>query len=159
MAIYFPCCCLNLLPFRTFHISNVCVFGDTDTVKSVSVLEGDSVTLNSKTKKILVSDLFLSFKNRLKLENQTGSLIITNTRTTDTGLYEVTISNSIVVQTRNFCAFSISIIVSLYHMAVFSRIKMKCFVQMVSITNVFIVLITEQTHFYFSLFQLVCLFL
>ncbi|XP_016396133.1 SLAM family member 9-like [Sinocyclocheilus rhinocerous] len=95
------------------------VFGETDTVKSVSVLEGDSVTLNSslteiqtdhkiawhfgnersliarinrETKKILVFDV--SFKNRLKLDSQTGSLTIDKTRTTDSGLYEVSISNS-----------------------------------------------------------------
>ncbi|KAL1252150.1 hypothetical protein QQF64_019946, partial [Cirrhinus molitorella] len=97
------------------------VFGDTDTMKTVSVLEGDSVTLNSsltkiqtddkiawmsgnkrsciarinrETKKVLnVSDV--SFRDRLKLDNQTGSLTITNTRTTDSGLYEVSVSNSI----------------------------------------------------------------
>ncbi|XP_026054792.1 uncharacterized protein LOC113040750, partial [Carassius auratus] len=93
--------------------------GKTDIVKSVSVMEGDSVTLNSsfteiqtddkivwhfgnersviakinrETKKIVVSDVRRSYT--LKLDHQTGSLIITNTSTTDSGLYEVTISNS-----------------------------------------------------------------
>ncbi|XP_052446755.1 uncharacterized protein LOC127988175 [Carassius gibelio] len=103
------------------------VFGETDTVKSVSVLEGDSVTLNSslneiqtddkimwhfgndrpiiarisrENKQILVSDV--SFKNRLKLDDKTGSLSINNTRTTDSGLYEVTISRSSTVTKYNF---------------------------------------------------------
>uniref|UniRef100_A0A673LG48 Ig-like domain-containing protein n=2 Tax=Sinocyclocheilus rhinocerous TaxID=307959 RepID=A0A673LG48_9TELE len=95
-----------------------CVFGETGTVKSV--LKGDSVTLNSSlteiqtdhkiawtfgtnrsliarinrgAKKILdVPDGI--FRDRLKLDSQTGSLTIRNTRTTDSGLYEVTISNS-----------------------------------------------------------------
>ncbi|XP_073700760.1 uncharacterized protein [Garra rufa] len=96
-----------------------CVFGDTDAVKSVSVTEGDSITLNISLTEIQKADQILwyfgtnksliakinqetgnsytsdgRFTNRLKLDNQTGSLTITNFRTTDSGLYEVSIKNS-----------------------------------------------------------------
>ncbi|XP_026100774.1 hepatocyte cell adhesion molecule-like [Carassius auratus] len=92
------------------------VFGD-DAVKSESVMEGESVTLNpdvntinelrwhfiQNNKKILIAIINRQnekktvyddaldgrFKDRLKLD-QTGSLIITNTRTTDSGEYTVT---------------------------------------------------------------------
>ncbi len=89
-----------------------------DAVESVSVLEGDSVTLDSGFNEMMGDDLILwrfgaentviaeidvvadsmtlyddvldeRFRDRLKLDNQTGSLIITNTRTEHTGLYEV----------------------------------------------------------------------
>ncbi|XP_059426052.1 SLAM family member 5-like [Carassius carassius] len=92
------------------------VFGDTVTVKSVSVTEGDSVTLDSGLTEIIDEDLIQwkfgtkdtviteinlrvsiisvyqnvldgRFRDRLKLDHQTGSLTITNTRTEHTGLY------------------------------------------------------------------------
>ncbi len=85
-----------------------------------SVKEGDSVTLQINVTEIQTDDeiewkfgtyrtliakmygvtstIFNGpderFKNRLKLDHQTGSLTITNTRTTDSGLYEVEISRS-----------------------------------------------------------------
>uniref|UniRef100_A0A8C1NCH0 Immunoglobulin domain-containing protein n=1 Tax=Cyprinus carpio TaxID=7962 RepID=A0A8C1NCH0_CYPCA len=116
--------------FQTFALCCLCccclvgVFGDTDrdTVKSVSVTEGDSVTLNTGLTEIQKADEMLwkfgtsrtliakinhdtgvlstndgsdgRFRDRLKLDIQTGSLTITNTRTTDSGVYEVSIRNS-----------------------------------------------------------------
>uniref|UniRef100_A0A8C1V745 Immunoglobulin domain-containing protein n=1 Tax=Cyprinus carpio TaxID=7962 RepID=A0A8C1V745_CYPCA len=111
-----------------FNVTVNGVFGDTDTVKSVSVKEGDSVTLqihvteiqtrdeiewkfgtykkliakvNGKTSKIFDGPDG-RFRDRLKLDHQTGSLIITDTRTTDSGLYEVEISSSRSEDTHRF---------------------------------------------------------
>uniref|UniRef100_A0A8C2E2D7 Immunoglobulin domain-containing protein n=1 Tax=Cyprinus carpio TaxID=7962 RepID=A0A8C2E2D7_CYPCA len=122
--------CWKMFKEKTFVSSWLCfcclvgVFGDTDrdTVKSVSVTEGDSVTLNTGLTEIQKADEMLwkfgpnrtlidkinhdtgvlstydgsdgRFRDRLKLDIQTGSLTITNTRTTDSGVYEVSISNS-----------------------------------------------------------------
>ncbi|XDV23787.1 hypothetical protein PO909_028199 [Leuciscus waleckii] len=99
------------------------VFG-VDEVKSVSVMEGDSVTLNTDVTEIHEDDDILwtfgaeksqiakikikkqifstyddvpdgRFRDRLKLDNQTGSLTITDTRTEHAGDYEVKISGNI----------------------------------------------------------------
>ncbi|XP_026054412.1 uncharacterized protein LOC113040287 [Carassius auratus] len=114
--------------FQTFAFCGLCccclvgVFADPDEVKSVSVTEGDSVTLNTRLTEIQKDDQILwkfgpnrsliakisretgvfntydgpdeKFRNRLELDHQTGSLTITNINTTDAGLYEVTIKIS-----------------------------------------------------------------
>ncbi|XP_051763374.1 SLAM family member 5-like isoform X1 [Ctenopharyngodon idella] len=105
---------LFCLCFRQLHG----VFADTDELKSVSVMEGDSVTLNSDLTEIDDDDLILwrfgtentliakinvledritvyddapdgRFRDRLKLDHHTGSLTITNTRTEHDGVYEL----------------------------------------------------------------------
>jgi len=85
------------------------VFGSTDEVQSVPVMEGDCVTLNSElTDTQIVENIVWRFNNsriatgikniqydnderfkdRLKLD-QTGSLTISDIRTTDCGLYKL----------------------------------------------------------------------
>ncbi|KAK7136759.1 hypothetical protein R3I93_016959 [Phoxinus phoxinus] len=97
-----------ILLFCIWHL--VGVFGYTDAVKSVSVMEGESVTLNpeltdiQRDKEILWRfgdsriarvirnipryDVDERFRDRLKLD-QTGSLTISDIRTTDSGLYQL----------------------------------------------------------------------
>uniref|UniRef100_A0A9J8D1N6 Ig-like domain-containing protein n=1 Tax=Cyprinus carpio carpio TaxID=630221 RepID=A0A9J8D1N6_CYPCA len=96
------------------------VFADSDAVKSVSVMEGDSVSLQTntelqtddqitwafgpsavflaqlqkETRIVITHDPDGRFRNRLKVNNQTGSLTITNTRTTHSGLYQIITSSS-----------------------------------------------------------------
>ncbi|XP_026105743.1 uncharacterized protein LOC113077647 isoform X1 [Carassius auratus] len=97
------------------------VFADPGEVKSVSVTEGDSVTLDSSLTQIKTTDLIIwkfgqrehtiaqinkaagkfdtydgpdgRFRDRLKLDHQNGSLTITDTKTTHSGLYQVTNSD------------------------------------------------------------------
>ncbi|XP_073721381.1 uncharacterized protein [Misgurnus anguillicaudatus] len=99
------------------------VFCDTDEVKSVSVVEEDSVTLYTHLTKIQKNDVILwrfglqksliakinratseisiyadvldgRFRDRLQVNNQTGDLIITDTKTKDSGLYEMIINSA-----------------------------------------------------------------
>uniref|UniRef100_A0A673JUN3 Immunoglobulin domain-containing protein n=1 Tax=Sinocyclocheilus rhinocerous TaxID=307959 RepID=A0A673JUN3_9TELE len=82
-----------------------------DAVKSELVTKGKTVTLQTNVTEIQKDDQILWMfgeiviaeinkaaqrfnKGRLKLNNQTGSLTITNAKTTDSGLYELKISSS-----------------------------------------------------------------
>ncbi|XP_048050769.1 uncharacterized protein LOC125270828 [Megalobrama amblycephala] len=115
---------VNSVSMRKFSVS---IFGS---VKSVTVKEGDSVTLDSDFTEIMEDydviqwrfgpedtliaeidkqddritvyddDLDGRFRDRLKLEKQTGSLTITNTTTKHAGLYERKINN---FWTTDFC--------------------------------------------------------
>uniref|UniRef100_A0A672QNC6 Uncharacterized LOC107566690 n=2 Tax=Sinocyclocheilus grahami TaxID=75366 RepID=A0A672QNC6_SINGR len=103
--------------FALFTMSLWCLVDVTDEVKTISVMEGDSFTLHTEVNEIqkylLIQWMFGStriaeinrltktnstydadgrFRDRLKLE-QTGSLTITNTSTTDSGLYQLATVN------------------------------------------------------------------
>ncbi|XP_048054160.1 uncharacterized protein LOC125272991 isoform X1 [Megalobrama amblycephala] len=104
----------------------ICVFGaDEDDVKSVSVMEGDSVTLDTDLTEFnhinwLFGDSysFISksdgneisyplndterFRDRLKMNNQTGSLTINNTRITDSGDYHLRIDHDYVTSKKKY---------------------------------------------------------
>ncbi|XP_051741625.1 uncharacterized protein LOC127508068 [Ctenopharyngodon idella] len=103
-----------------------------DAVKSESVTEGESVSLNSSLTQIQTNeeinwkfgDILIakvknnkeskffgdnadgSFRDRLKLNNQTGSLTIINSRTTDSGLYTVSSSSRDTINTINLTVYA-----------------------------------------------------
>uniref|UniRef100_A0A9J7YRE5 Immunoglobulin domain-containing protein n=1 Tax=Cyprinus carpio carpio TaxID=630221 RepID=A0A9J7YRE5_CYPCA len=112
----------------------ICVFGsESNEIQSVSVMEGESVTLNTDVTEIHKHDDILwkygaeksliatinqetgnsstydgpdgRFRDRLKLDNQTGSLTITNITTQHAGLYEV----KIVTAKLSLKTFSVSV--------------------------------------------------
>nr|XP_055073027.1 uncharacterized protein LOC129452990 [Misgurnus anguillicaudatus] len=107
------------------NLVSVCagVFCDTDEVKSVSVVEEDSVTLHTHLTEIQKNDVIVwrfglqksliakinratseisinadafdvRFRDRLQVNNQTGDLIITNITTQHTGLYHMIINSA-----------------------------------------------------------------
>ncbi|XP_058615513.1 uncharacterized protein LOC131529700 isoform X2 [Onychostoma macrolepis] len=115
-----------LLTLTAFFVSGVF----SDGTDKVTMMEGDSVTLQTGVKTIHLEDIkwycnsiriaqingdqsFICtdvqcnkgterFRDRLKLDHQTGSLTITDTKTTDSGVYELKIINNSNISERIF---------------------------------------------------------
>ncbi|XP_048015024.1 hepatocyte cell adhesion molecule-like [Megalobrama amblycephala] len=121
MMFIFICLCL-------WSLNGVFV---ADAVKSESVTEGESVSLNSRFTQIhrdeeiewkfgdvLIASVMNNksmfydesaegrFRDRLKLDHQTGSLTIINSRTTDSGLYTVSSSERDTINTINLTVYA-----------------------------------------------------
>ncbi|XP_016349335.1 contactin-3-like [Sinocyclocheilus anshuiensis] len=106
-----------------------------DKMKRKSVKEGESVTLDThvinkpynlmwhfnETRIAVITgdqsictdvqceDAEERFRDRLKLDNQTGSLTITNTRTTDSGLYQLEINSNSTIRITSVKSFSVTV--------------------------------------------------
>ncbi|CAM4659199.1 unnamed protein product [Leuciscus chuanchicus] len=120
------------MDFKLDSCLGTSVFG-VDEVKSVSVMVGDSLTLNTDFTETKGDELHWKiegesdviaqidreankitvpgnneerFRDRLKLDHQTGSLTITNIRTTDSGVYELKIKDSM---NDNKCRFIVTV--------------------------------------------------
>uniref|UniRef100_A0A8C1Y5P5 Ig-like domain-containing protein n=1 Tax=Cyprinus carpio TaxID=7962 RepID=A0A8C1Y5P5_CYPCA len=117
----------------------------------MSVMEGDSVSLNTgvtevqnyhmiqwmfgeiqiaeinnltKINSIYDTDDDKTLKNRLKLDPQTGSLTITNTRTTDSGLYQLRLTSG-ETRSKSF-RVTVSVFTALLPVPVISRNSSQC---------------------------------
>ncbi|CAM4660001.1 unnamed protein product [Leuciscus chuanchicus] len=147
----YSCVLNNPISNQTTHldINTLChtcagVFAaETNEIQSVSVMEGDSVTLNSDVTeirededilwkygaeksliaKISIETRFFStfddvpdgrFRDRLKLDNQTGSLTITNTTTEHTGDYQLEKSGvKLTIKSFSVSVYGISVLSSI----------------------------------------------
>ncbi|XP_056614090.1 natural killer cell receptor 2B4-like isoform X2 [Triplophysa dalaica] len=137
-------CVLALVQLCLGHFNGV--FGDE--VKSVSVMEGENVTLHTDVTELHTDDVILwmfgvqrpdetiaeinrevkktssiseKLKNHVEIDDQTGSLIITNITTQHTGLYQVEIIGN-TVQNKHF---SVTVYAGL-SVPVISRVSSQC---------------------------------
>ncbi len=149
------------------------MFGaETNEPKSVSVKEGDSVSLNPNitqiqrinkivwrfgvegpviakcSKKDLCTETNEIFKDRLQLDNQTGSLTINNMKTNHSGLYEAQIDH--IKDGRSYKKFNVTVFSKFVLLHKLSRIKLRFKVQLQNI------IYTKLLSFSFTLSQSCC---